>query len=156
MPLSEPTRNELATLRQHLLEMLLPLQNEDIGAEGSTERERLRRALWSAVREIDPLLDEGPAPADLDLTNDDAATREILYAFVVREYFSVHLLEDPGDVHIPIYTPEECGLQVFHQHGRWFVTWRKLEEDRSRPEVESRVLLLFKKDQDGRLILAEV
>lgn len=142
--------------RRRLLEMLLPLQNEDAGADGSTERERLRRALWSAVREIDPLLGKDTAPAGLDLTRDDAATREILYAFVVREYFSVHLLEDAGDVHIPVYTPEECGLQVFRQHGRWFVTWMKLEKDRSCPEAESRELLLFKKDQDGRLILAEI
>jgi hypothetical protein len=65
-------------------------------------------------------------------------------------------LEDPGFIHVPAHTPEECQLRVFQEYGRWFVTWIKLEEDMSRPEVLTRELLVLATDQDGRVHVTEV
>lgn len=150
-------RGELEAVRHRFLKLLAPLQTpESASRDGSTEQERLRRALWAAVKGLDPLLTEAQVPPDLDLTKDDPATQKILYDFVVREYFSPHLLDDPGDIHLPRYTPEECGLQVFFHLGRWFVTWMKLEEDMSRPEAQARELLVFEKDKDNRFVFTEV
>jgi hypothetical protein len=158
MPLSEPIKHELEAMRQRLLEMLVPLQTpEDVARDSSTAQERLRRALWSAVRELDPLLSEAQVPADLDLTINDSATQQVLYNFVVREYFSLHLLDDPGDIDIPAHSPEECQLRVFFEYGRWFVTWLKRgEEDAGRPEAQARELLVFAKDQNGQFVFNEV
>jgi hypothetical protein len=150
-------RDELEAVCRRFLELLVPLQApEGASGEGSTGHERLRRALWSAVRELDPLLAEARAPEDADLTKDDPETQKILHALVVREYFSLRLLDDPGDVYIPAHTPDECELRVFFQYGRWFVTWMKLEEDRERPEASTRQLLVFGKDQNGRFVLTDV
>ena len=150
-------REELEAVRRRFLELLVPLQtSEGASRAASSEEERLRRALWAAVKELDPLLAEAQVPPDLDLTKADPATQRILHDFVVREYFSPHLLDDPGDVHVPRHTPEECELEVFFQLGRWFVTWMKLEEDMNRPEAQSRELLVFEKDKDNRFVFTEV
>lgn len=149
MPLPEEIRPELEAMRLRLLEMLVPLQRP----EGE---ESLRRGLWAAVRELESLLRDAGVPADLDLTRDDPATRQILLEHVTWEYFQPHALEDPGDIDVPTYTPEECGLRVFFDHGRWFVTWLKLEEDMSQAEAKTRELLVFEKDRHGRLVFAEV
>jgi hypothetical protein len=150
-------REELDAVRLRFLKLLEPLQTpEGASRNTSLDPERLRRALWAAVKGLDPLLTEAQVPPDLDLTKDDPATQGILYDFVVREYFSLHLLDDPGDIHVPGYTPEECELQVFFQLGRWFVSWRKLEEDRNRPEALTRELLVFAKDKDNRFVFTEV
>jgi len=75
---------------------------------------------------------------------------------VVWEYFTPRALEDAGDFFVPDYTPEECGFRVFFEHGRWFVTWLKLEEDSSKPEAMRRELLVFEKEENGNLFLSEV
>lgn len=150
-------REELEAVRRRFLEMLAPLQTpEGASRDASTGQERLRRALWAAVKELDPLLTEAQVPPDLDLTKDDPATQRILHAFVVREYFSPHLLDDPGDVYVPRHTPEDCELEVFFQLGRWFVSWMKLEEDMNRPEALTRELLIFERDKDNRFVFTEV
>ena len=150
-------REELEAVRRRFLTLLAPLQTpEGASREPSSNPERLRRALWSAVKELDPLLSEAQVPPDLDLTKDDPATQRILHDFVVREYFSPHVLDDPGDVHMPRNTPEECELQVFFQLGRWFVTWVKLEEDMNRPEALTRELLVFERGKDNRFVFTEV
>ena len=149
MPLPEEIRTELEAMRLRLLEMLVPLQPP----EGE---ESLRRGLWAAARELESLLRDAGVPPGLDLTRDDPATRQILVEHVTWEYFLPHALEDPGDVDVPAYTPEECGLRVFFDHGRWFVTWRKLEEDMSQAEARTRELLVFEKDRHGRLVFTEV
>ena len=149
MPLPEEIRTELEAMRLRLLELLLPLQRPE-------SEESLRQGLWAAARELESLLRDAGVPTDLDLTRDDPATQQILLEHVTWEYFQPHALEDPGDVDVPAYTPEECGLRVFFDHGRWFVTWRKLEEDMTQAEAMTRELLVFEKDRHGRLVFTEV
>ena len=163
MPLLEETAAELESMRTRLLEMLAPLQREsslpegqDGGSPDPLDERVLRHALWSAARALDALLRDEHAPVDFDLDQNDEATRRILYDFVVWDYFVPHPLEDSGDITVPRYRPEECGLRVFFEHGRWFVTWLKLEKDGSQPESKRRELLVFEKDQDGLLFLSEV
>lgn len=155
MPLPEEIRPELEAMRLRLLELLVPLQRRE-GEKGRDDDESLRRGLWAAARGLEALLRDAGVPADLDLTRDDPATRQILLEHVTWEYFLPHALEDPGDVDVPAYTPEECGLRVFFDHGRWFVSWMKLEEDMSRPEAMTRELLVFDRDRHGRLVFTEV
>jgi len=157
MPLPVESAAELEGIRMRLLEMLSPLDREK-GDEGSQnlDEEVFRQALWSAVRALDPLLRDERALVHLDLDQDGEAIRKILYDFVVWEYFTPRALEDAGDFCVPNYTPEECGLRVLFEHGRWFVTWLKLEKDSSQPEAQRRQLLVFEKDEDGHLVLAEV
>jgi hypothetical protein len=154
MPLSKETAAELEGMRSRLLEMLVPLQRQDDSSP--VDEQALRYSLWSAVHALEPLLREEHAPVDLDLDQNDEATRGILYGFIVWDYFTPHALEDSGDITLPRYTPEECGLRVFFEHGRWFVTWLKLENDSSQPEANRRELLVFEKDRDGNLFLSEV
>jgi hypothetical protein len=150
MPIPDDIPDELEAVRQRFLRLLVPLQPPEAGPE------RLRLALWTAVKALDPLLEEAHLPPDLDLTSDDPEIRQALRNYVVREYFSLRALEDPGDVHVPACTPESCDLRVYFQHGRWFVTWLKLEERETLAEKSAWVLLFFEKDQDGRLVLTEV
>jgi hypothetical protein len=120
MPRPKEIRNELSGIRRRFLEMLVPLQTrEDVQRDPESEEDRLRRALWKAAQELDHLLNEGKLPEDLDLTTNDPSTQRLLYASVVRDHFSVKLLDDEGDVDVPRHTPEECGLQVFFQYGRY-------------------------------------
>ena len=157
MPLSKELRDELESRRRRFLELLAPLQTpEGVTRDPASDHERLRRSLWTVVRELDTMLGDFQVPDDLDLTKDDPETEQILYALVVRDYFSLHLLDDEGDVHVPLYTPEECGLRVYFQYGRWFVTWLKLEEDMSRPEALTRELLHFERDVNGQLVFTQV
>ena len=149
-------REELEAVRRRFLKLLEPLQTPEGAREASSDQERLRRALWASIRGLDPLLTEAQLPADLDLSKDDPATQRILHDFVVREYFSPHLLDDPGDIYVPGYTPEECELRVFFQFGRWFVSWVKLEEDMNRPEALTRELLVFERGRDNRFVFTEV
>jgi hypothetical protein len=157
MPLPEETAAELEGMRTRLLEMLVPLQSEGKDEDSQDlDRQVLRQSLWSAALALDTLLRDEHAPDDLDLDQNDDALRQILYGFVAWEYFTPHALADSGDISVPRHTPEESGLRVFFEHGRWFVTWLKLETDRSQPEAKRRELLLFEKDEEGHLFLAEV
>ena len=156
MPLSNEIRDELSGMRRRFLEMLVPLQIPEEVRDPGSEEELLRRTLWGAVRELDKLLNEGQLPGDLDLTANAPRAQQLLYALVVRDHFSVKLLEDEGDIDVPRHTPEECGLEVFFKYGRWFVTWLKLEEDMSRPEALSRELLRIDRGSEGQLVFTEV
>lgn len=150
-------REELEAVRHRFLRLLVPLQTPE-GESGDTltDPERLRLALWTAVKALDPLLAETQVPPDLDLTSDDPDVQQTIRDFVVREYFSLHLLADPGEVHVPAHTPESCDLQIVFQYGRWFVTWLKVDARTYPTERSARVLLIFEKDQDGRFVLTEV
>lgn len=157
MPLSKEIRSELSDMLGRFLEMLVPLQTaEDVQRDPGSEEELLRRALWRAAQELDNLLNEGKLPENLDLTTEDPATQQLLHEVVVRDHFSVKLLDDEGDVDVPLHTPEECGLRVFFQYGRWFVTWMKLEESMNRPEALTRELLRIDRSPEGQLVFAEV
>jgi hypothetical protein len=142
---------ELERMRTALVEMLAPPQ------ASAEVPERLRKPIWAAARELDFALDELHIPRSLNLEKgDDPATRQILHDFVVWRYFTPHPVDDPGDIFLPAFAPEEGRLSVFYQHGRWFVTWLKLDEDMSRPENNSRELLVISKEEDGRIVFAEV
>jgi len=156
MPIPDDIRDELETVRQRFLRLLVPLQTSEFeGGEAPTDPERLRLALWTAVKALDPLLAKAQVPPDLDLTSDDPDIQQTVRNLVVREYFSLHLLDDPGDVHVPAHTPEACDLRVSFLYGRWFVTWLKLH-GAPRTEREARVVLVFEKDQNGRFVFTEV
>jgi hypothetical protein len=156
MPIPDDIRDELETVRQRFLRLLVPLQTPEFeGGDTPADPERLRLALWTAVKALDPLLADAQVPPDVDLTSDDPDVQQILRSFVVREYFSLHLLDDPGDVHVPTHTPESCDLRVAFLYGRWFVTWLKLQGE-PRTEREARVVLVFEKDQNGRFVFTEV
>jgi len=157
MPPSKEILDELSDMRWRFLEMLAPLQTRgNAERDPESEEERLRRTLWRAARELDNLFDEGKLPEDLDLTTDDPGTRQLLHEVVVRDHFSVKLLDDEGDIDVPPHTPEESELQVFFQYGRWFVTWLKLEESMNRPEALTRELLRIERSAGGQLVFTEV
>jgi hypothetical protein len=147
----QDTQMELERMRTTLINLLASPQPSDAIPE------RLRKPIWAAARELDFVLDELHIPRSLDLQKgDDPETRQILHDFVVWRYFTPHPVDDPGDISLPAFTPEEGRLSVFYQHGRWFVTWLKLDEDMKRPENDSRELLVIAKEQDGRIVFAEV
>ena len=76
--------------------------------------------------------------------------REVLYKLVVQDNFTARPLDpraDQAEVWVPPYTPEEAGLEVFHQHGRWFATWLKLEEPEDAPETQRREVLRLDLDR---------
>jgi hypothetical protein len=154
MPLPEENAAELEGMRRRLLEMLLPLQRDEDSQD--LDEQVLRQSLWSAVQGLEAVLRDEHDPVGLDLHQSDEATRRILHDFVIWDYFTPRALADPGHVTVPRYTPEECGLRVFFEHGRWLVTWLELEKDNSQPEAKRRELLVFEKDEDGHLVLAEV
>ena len=154
MPLPEETATELERMRRRLLEMLAPLQRPEDSQD--VDEQVLRQSLWTAVRGLESMLRDEHEPVDLDLTRNDEATRLILYDYVIWGYFTPRALDDSGYMTLPRYTPEECGLRVYFEHGRWIVTWLMLEKDSSQPEAERRELLVFEKHQDGDLYLAEV
>ena len=162
MPLPGETVAELEGMRLRLLDMLAPLQREkpspETKAESSPDLEEqvLRQSLWAAAHALEPLLRDEHAPVDLGLDQNDEPTGKVLYDYAVWEYFRPHALEDSGDITVPRYTPEESGLRVFFEYGRWFVTWLKLELDSSKPEAQRREMLVFEKDKDGSLFLSEV
>jgi hypothetical protein len=147
-------RSQLKGIRQRLFEMLAALAATGVDLDGHSEEAQMRQALWVCVRELDSFLAE--PPPEVDLTAADAATQRLLYEFVVGVHFTPILLNDPGDVFIPSYTPEEAGLRVYFETDRWFATWMKLEEDANLPEAESRELVVFEKNESGALILREV
>ncbi len=89
-----------------------------------------------------PLLIGLPAAAGLDLTREDEATRE-----AIRRLAVAHFWTPAAGGAAPDYTPQEAGLAVHLFCGRWFVSFRELEDADADylPEVEkcnlSRVLL---------------
>ncbi|HYN20493.1 MAG TPA: hypothetical protein VE078_06005, partial [Thermoanaerobaculia bacterium] len=118
------------------------------------EEARMRRSLWACVRELDSYLTE--PPPEVDLTAADSATQQRLYDFVVGVHFTPALTHDPGDVFIPRYTPEEAGLRVYFEKGRWLATWVKLEEDASLSEAERHELVVIDRNEEHGLLLRDV
>jgi hypothetical protein len=152
--MAEEMLKELVQLHASLMRVLGPLQ--DHKAANVPTVEKLREFLWSASREADSILDDLLMPRGLDLDKEDSSTAKRLRDFVAWRFFSPHPSGDPWEILSPGFDPEEGNLQVFYMHGRWFCTWIKLDEDMGRPEKETRVLLMVKKEQDGRLAVVEV
>lgn len=97
-----------------------------------------------------------PIAAGHGLDSDE--TRQRLYDLVVRDNFTPQASEDPEDEWVPASTPEEAGLRVFFEHGRWFATWLKQEEPEDAPEAQRRELLVLLEDPEepGRLVYRAV
>lgn len=115
------------------------------------------------IRDLQSAAEYKPRPSrglvvHLDLSRSDDATRQVLYGLVVKDNFLPQELEDPGDIWVPPYTPEEAGLEIYFQNGRWFATWLKLEEPADLPESERRELLRLEQHpkRSGRLIYNEI
>jgi hypothetical protein len=108
---------ELQGPRNRLFEMLKP---RAMAREGD-EPAPLEVVLWKSVRDLDAVtgLLHGRVAEPLDLTRDDEEMQQLLYDLVVKDCFSPLLLDDPGDVFVPPYSPEETGLKVYFEHGRY-------------------------------------
>lgn len=99
--------------------------------------------------------------ANLDLSDFSEATRQALYDLVVWDNFTARPLDpqaDHPDIWVPPYTPEEAELKIFHQHGRWFATWLRLDEPEDAPEEQRRELLRLEPHPQaaGSLVYTEV
>ncbi len=118
-----------------------------------------QEALWLAACALSDLLELAYVPADLDLTQaNDEGTLAALGAFIRWRQFTPRPLGDPGMVYVPEHSAEECKLEVYYQHGRYFATWLKLEEaELDAKECDLRELVSFQHDEeDRRLTLVEV
>jgi hypothetical protein len=103
--------------RNRLFEMLKPRATARAGAEPTP----LDLVLWKSIRDLDAVtgLLRGTLAEALDLTRDDEEMHELLYDLVIEDCFSPQTLDDPGDVFIPPYSPEQAGLKVYFEHGRY-------------------------------------
>ncbi len=100
-----------------------------------------------------------PAPALLDLAASEEAMRPVVYALVVMDYFTARRSdEEPGEVWLPAYSPEQAGLLVWKRHGRWYAAWQKLEVPATAREDERWEVLLIEEDPRlrGNLIYREI
>jgi hypothetical protein len=148
--------DDMTHLHEHLMKMLAPFQQRKDPDAPAAGGDRMRDFLWAAYRDADVLLDDLLMPRDLDLDRDDPATAQEIEEFVAWRFFQHHPSGDPWEILIPQFTPQQGELKAFYQHGRWFCTWLKLDEDMSRPEKASRQLLVVNKEQDGRIGFVEV
>lgn len=148
-------KREMEEFRDRLLGLLIDFENAGLGGEKDDPAvDPLRRDIWQGVQALDDLLRStrkaaaGGIEALPDLTRNDEETRQRLYSLVVKERFSPYLLSDPGEIFLPARGPEEAGLEVYFQHGRWWATWL---------EGEKRQLLLLtaREDDPGSLFYVE-
>lgn len=147
---------DMIQLHDSLRKLLAPIQQRKDPDAPAANGDRMRDFLWAAYRDADVLLDDLLNPRDLDLDRDDPATAHEIEEFVVWSFFSHHPSGDPWEILLPTFTPEQGELKVFYMHGRWFCTWLKLDEDMTRPENDSRQLMVVSKGQDGRIGFVEV
>lgn len=145
-------KQEMEEFRDKLLGVLIDSENAGPGDDGADDP--LRRDVWQSVQALDDLLRSTrkatggfePLP---DLTRNDEETRQRLYSLVVKERFSPYLLSDPGEIFLPARGPEEAGLEVYFQHGRWWATWLEGEK--------RQLLLLTAREEDpGSLYYVEI
>ncbi|HTQ78814.1 MAG TPA: hypothetical protein VMM92_02375 [Thermoanaerobaculia bacterium] len=121
--------------------------------------ERLRAAAEYQPSAPAPATTVVPAPVLLDLTASEETLRPVVYALVARDNFTARGSdEEPREIWLPPYTPEEAGLRVWKKHGRWFATWRKLEVPETAPEDERWEVLLIDEDprRRGSLVYREI
>jgi hypothetical protein len=95
----------------------------------------------------------------LDLAAEEGEMLPVVHALVVKDNFTARPSdEEPGEVWLPRYTPEEAGLRVWKTYGRWFAAWRKLEVPENAPEDERWEFLLVEEDPRlrGCLVYREI
>jgi hypothetical protein len=95
----------------------------------------------------------------LDLAAEEREMLPVVHALVVKDNFTARPSgEEPGEVWLPRYTPEEAGLRVWKTYGRWFAAWRKLEVPENAPEDERWEFLLAEEDERlrGHLVYREI
>ncbi len=174
------SRIRLADLRDEIRPSPEETSEEDL--HGPLDRAtEIRTTLASAIQDhLDPLLEHlraaaeyqpaapapqlpapisPPRPVRLDLAADEAAMRPVVYALVVLDCFTARKSdEEPGEIWLPPYTPEQAGLEVWKKHGRWYASWRKLEVPDSAPEDERWEVLLIEEDKRlrGNLVYREI
>jgi hypothetical protein len=91
---------------------------------------------------------DNPIPQRIDLSTYTEATRRAVYDAVVAIHFSptpedIEAAEtDPENHFVITYSPDAAGLKVYHELGRWLVTWTRLEMARDVPEEFRRELLI--------------
>jgi hypothetical protein len=85
----------------------------------------------------------------IDLSTYTEPTRRAVYDAVVAIFFSstpeeitAAQAEADPETHTVTYSPDEAGLKVYHELGRWIVTWMRLEVSADIPEEFRRELLL--------------
>jgi len=92
--------------------------------------------------------EDAPTPRRIDLSTYTEATRPVVYDAVVAIFFSPTPEEisasqaDPENHPVITYSPDEAGLKVYHELGRWVVTWMRLELSADIPEEFRRELFL--------------
>jgi hypothetical protein len=91
---------------------------------------------------------DNPTTQRMDLSTYTEATRRAVYDAVVAIYFSPSPEEvaasdaDPENHFVITYSPDAAGLKVYHELGRWLVTWLRLEMPADLPEELRRELLI--------------
>jgi len=114
---------EIASFRKQLIDLISALPDPGVDEDGSPKPyTNLRKRLWGATRQLDELLDAALSSCLGDLTQNDPATQERLYALVVERCFTRHALADEGDIEFSAFTPEECELRIVFMYGRWMAT----------------------------------
>ncbi len=137
---------------RRLIDLLAPLPSCEVAT-------REHKAMWRAATELGDLLELAYVPEDLDLTRaNDERTLTALDAFIRWRHFTPRPLGDEGMVYVPEHSAEDCKLEIYYQHGRYFATWLKLEEaELGAKECELRELMSFQHiKEDRRLIVVEV
>jgi hypothetical protein len=177
-------RERVAALRADIPSSPQETSEEDLQSEPDLPTE-IRAVLGTVLSDcLDPMIadlaaaaeyrpasrGETPAPSAagtpgavgvvrLDLTAAEEAMRPVVRALVVKDNFTARgVEEEPGEVWLPPYTPEEAGLHVWKAHGRWFAAWRKLEVPDGAPEDERWELLHVAEDEilRGSLVYREI
>jgi hypothetical protein len=91
---------------------------------------------------------DNPTTQHMDLSTYTEATRRAVYDAVVAIYFNPSPEEiaasdaDPENHFVITYSPDTAGLKVYHELGRWLVTWLRLEMPPDVPEELRRELLI--------------
>jgi hypothetical protein len=104
-----------------------------------------------------------PPSDSVDLSQVTEDTRRKLYDAAVATHFTPTPEEkekaqaDPENQwQPPAYTPDQARLTVHEIYGRWFVTWRRLEEGDVAPVHQWAILRVVQDPERGTLEYYEV
>jgi hypothetical protein len=94
--------------------------------------------------EVEAPTEEVHALAAVSLDSFSEAVRRQLYDQAVADHFEGEFFGDDGveSFRLP-YSPDEANLTVFYLHGRWFVTFNRLERTTGTEEDRSEVLRIY-------------